>query len=145
MKAIEQFLITAKQATYAGKGPAAEPTRPQSHDLQYSEGNLQYIDTYLGSAKFAGEEALWKDGRPFWAMNYIGRVLDEGFSSDFLKEALRHVPADMPFRGPAVFRRERYTYKCTVNGDFAWFSGREEIWSGEVRVYECVFHGGEID
>lgn len=112
MHAIEQFLIKAKQATYAGKGPAVVPSRPQSHDLHYSEGKLHYIDTYLGQAKFAGEEALWKDGRPFWAMNYIGRVLDEGFSSGFLKEALRLVPADQPYRGPSWYERAVYIQMC---------------------------------
>ena len=39
--------------------------------------------------KFAGEEAIWLDGKIQYAMNYLGRVLDQQFSGDFLKEALR--------------------------------------------------------
>ena len=95
-----QFLIRAKKATYAGKGAESAPSRPCSHDLEYTEGELTYIDSYLGGEKFAGEEALWRNGKPFWSMNYIGRVTGDDFSGDFLKEALLRVPQDMPFRGP---------------------------------------------
>lgn len=52
------FLIRAKKATYAGEGKEAPSSRPHSHDFHYSEGTLRYIDTYLGSTQFAGEEAL---------------------------------------------------------------------------------------
>ena len=87
------FLIRAKQKTYAGHGAEVTSSRPASHDLRYEEGNLLYIDTFLGGEKFTGEEALWKDGIPLWSMNYSGRVTGENFSGDFLKEALFNVPA----------------------------------------------------
>lgn len=35
-----------------------------------------------------------------------------------------------------------YTYRCNVTGDFTWFQGYEEIYQGDVKAYECVFHGG---
>lgn len=139
-----EFLIRAKKATYAGKGPEAAPSRPASHDLHYSEGDMLYIDTYLGGEKFAGEEAVWTGGKPVWSMNYCGRTVAEGFSGDFLKEALSNVPFDMPYRGPAEYRSGGYSYRCTVTGDFHWFRGYEEIYNGEVKVYECVFHGGDV-
>ena len=87
-KNIIEFLIKAKKVTYAGKGAEIDPSRPNSHDLQYTDGVLKYIDTYLGSSKFAGEEALWKENIPFWSMNYIGRIIGDNFSGDFLKEVL---------------------------------------------------------
>ncbi len=36
---------------------------------------------------------------PFWSMNYVGRIIAEGFSGDFLKEALMNVPEDKPLEG----------------------------------------------
>lgn len=138
------FLLKAKKATYAGKGAESIPSRPNSHDLGYMEGSLKYIDTYLGGEKFAGEEALWSDDVAFWAMNYIGRVIGKGFSGDFLKEALLHVPEDMPYRGPAYFENGDYVYKCTIDGDFHWFNGTEEILLNGEKIYECVFHGGDV-
>lgn len=141
---IINFLCRAKKNTYAGKGNEELSSRPNSHDLQYAEGDLKYIDTYLGGEKFAGEEALWNNSIPFWSMNYIGRVLSEEFEGDFLKEALLLVPKEYPYRGPMVYQNGEYKYHCIVNGDFEWFQGYEEIFYSDKKVYECVFHGGYI-
>ncbi len=143
-KNIIQFLIRAKKATYAGKGVETAPSRPASHDLRYEEGPLTYIDTYLGGECFAGEEALWKDGIPFYSMNYVGRVVAEGFSGDFLKEAMLRVPEDKPFRGPERYENGDYIFTCAVDGDTDWFSGYEEIFYRGALVYECLYHGGVI-
>jgi len=136
------FLCKAKKGTYAGKGAETISSRPNSHDLQYTEGNLKYIDTYLGGEKFSGQEALWDNNTPFWSMNYVGRIISEGFSGDFLKEALLLVSEEYPFRGPMIYQNGEYTYHCTVSGDFDWFNGIEEIFYNNRKVYECIFHGG---
>lgn len=141
---IIDFLIVAKKNTYAGKGAETISSRLKSHDLIYSEGDMMYYDTYLGSEKFAGEEALWISEKPYWAMNYIGRLTGEGFSGDFLKEALLHVPEEMPFRGPAEYVNGDYSYRCVVNGDFEWFQGKETICLKDKEIYECYFHGGLV-
>jgi len=143
-KSTADFLLRAKRATYAGDGPANASSRPLSRDLRYEEGPLLYIDTYLGGEKFAGGEAVWKDGRPVWAMNYSGRVLGAGFSRDFHLSALRLGTAERPFRGPSRHDDGDYSYRCAVDGDALWFIGREEIFFGGAVIYECVFHGGEI-
>jgi hypothetical protein len=144
-KNVIEFLLKAKKATYAGKGAESEASRPNSHDLQYTEGSLIYIDTYLGGEKFAGEEAIWKDNIPFWAMYYVGRVVADNFSRDFLKEALSQVPESSPFRGPERYESGYYLYSCNVKGDVHWFQGFEEIYFKENLVYECAFHGGDIE
>jgi hypothetical protein len=141
---IIDFLIKAKRATYAGKGPEKAASRPMSHDLEYMESDLKYIDTYLGGEKFAGEEALWENNCPIWAMNYYGRVIADEFNGDFLKDALFQIPRDMPFRGPCEFKKDNFTYHCSTEGGFEWFSGHEEIYYNKLMVYECIFHGGII-
>ena len=143
-RAIIEFLIRAKKATYAGKGPEAAASRPGSHDLCYREGGLMYIDTYLGGERFAGEEALWENDLPVWSMNYAGRVTGEDFSGDFIKESLLRVPEDMPYRGPSEYHEGEYAYTCEVTGDFEWFRGREVITLRGRQIYECYFHGGLI-
>lgn len=51
-KKIVEFLCRAKRETYAsGNAKECIPCRPNSHDLKYCEGNLIYIDTYLGGEK----------------------------------------------------------------------------------------------
>ena len=140
-----EFLIKAKQATYAGKGAETVPSREKSHDLIYRDGDYMYYDTYLGTGKFAGEEALWIKNTPFWSMNYIGRVTGDPFSGDFLKEALLHVPEDQPFRGPKSYSNGDYTYSCETEGSFDWFHGREIICYKGLQIYECIFHGGLVE
>lgn len=82
-KRIIEFLIKAKQATYAGKGAETASSRVKSHDLVYRDGEYMYYDTYLGGEKFAGEEALWISEIPYWSMNYVGRVIGDHFSGGF--------------------------------------------------------------
>lgn len=77
-------------------------------------------------------------------MNYSGRVIGEGFSGDFLKEALMEVPSKNPYRGPALYENGEYRYECEVAGDIEWFRGYEEIFKQGVKIYECYFHGGEV-
>ena len=144
-KKLVDFLITAKKATYAGKGAETIPSRLKSHDLIYKDGDYMYYDTYLGSGKFAGEEALWISSNPYWSMNYIGRVTGDNFSGDFLKEALLRVPEDKPFRGPAEYTEGDYKYTCEIDGDYKWFNGIEKIFYKKKMVYECLFHGGLIE
>lgn len=148
------FLLRAKRSTYAGKGTETDPSRPNSHDYRYEEGEYLYIDTYLGGGKFTGEEAVWYRGEPIWSMNYSGRVLEEDslggdllgnkFSGDFLKEAMREVPRETPYRGPALYQKGDYTYHCKVAGSFEWYQGEEEIFWKNQKIYECVFHGGMV-
>ena len=136
------FRLEANVNTYAAYMNETDPTRLDSHDYSYSSGPYTYHDSYVGGEKFAGEEAIWVDGKIKYAMNYLGRVLDQQFSGDFLKEALRKADKTMPYRGPEYYQSGEYIYKCSVNGDFTWFQGYEEIHQNDQKVYECVFHGG---
>ena len=136
------FRLEANVNTYAAYMNETTATRLDSHDFTYSSGPYTYHDTYVGGEKFAGEEAIWLDGKIQYAMNYLGRVMDQQFSGDFLKEALRKADKNMPYRGPEYFQSGEYTYKCSVTGDFTWFQGCEEIYCNNTRVYECYFHGG---
>jgi len=143
-KDIVGFLIRAKKASYAGRGNEAKSSRPNSHDFHYNEGQLSYIDSYLGSSKFSGEEAIWENDLPIWAMNYTGRVVADGFSTSFLKDALSHVTEEYPYRGPLRYEKGGYLYLCSVKGDFHWFYGYEEIIYKDENVYQCAFHGGDV-
>lgn len=139
---IIDFRLKANQNTYAAFMNEVDSTRFDSHDFRYEQGQYSYHDTYIGGEQFAGEEAVWKNGHAIYAMNYIGRVLKDTFSGNFLKEALRAATADMPYRGPEYYQSGEYIYKCKVSGDFTWYQGYEEIYCNHDKVYECYFHGG---
>ncbi|WP_330400777.1 DUF5680 domain-containing protein [Lacrimispora amygdalina] len=112
--------------------------------LYLQKGDYQYYDIWLGGEKFSGEEAIWKNERAIYSMNYFGRNLDERFSSDFLKEVLRSATRELPFRGPEFYQSGEYTYKTKVIGDMDWFQGYEEIFCQNIKVYECFYHGGVL-
>lgn len=141
LEALIAFRLEANVNTYAAFMNEVEPIRPQSHDFRYEKGRYMYHDTYVGGEQFAGQEAIWHDGATVYAMNYMGRVLSDSFSGNFLKEALRKADKKMPYRGPEYYRAGEYTYRCKVTGDFTWFQGCEEIYKSDAKVYECVFHG----
>ncbi len=138
------FLCKAKKETYAGEANRVEACRPCSYDYRYCEGEYVYYDSYFGGERFTGEEVLYEKEQPVYSMNYSGRVLGEGFSGNFLKEALLLVPEEAPFRGPGLYRNGDYTYHCLISGDLEWFQGYEEIFRLDQRIYECCFHGGII-
>jgi len=133
------FLLRAKTAEYGSKGVFWGPAA-----FHASDGGLEYSDSRIGSRKFAGRQTLLSDGVAFWAMNYIGRVLIEGFSSSFLREALLMATTDSPYRGPKEHFKGHYAYTCSADGDFSWFYGYEEILYEGDRVYEGAFHGGFV-
>jgi hypothetical protein len=149
------FLQRAKSSTYAASENAPElfsaPSRTQSHDLAYREGDWAYLDSYLGGLSFIGEEAVWHCGQPVWGMNYYGAMLPngqvdgapEGFSG-FLKLALSNPPADAPYRGPAALEQGGYRYECRWQGDPREFWGDENIALDGQVVYRLRFHGGLI-
>lgn len=140
-----KFLCDAKKITYAGKGlKESTPSRTDAIEFRYTNDQYTYMDSYFGGERFIGEEIVWENGTPIWGMNYSGRVLDEHFQGDFLKEALLLVPAKHPYRGPCLYRNGDYTYHCNSIGDIAWFQGNEEIYYDYYKIYECVFHGGSI-
>ena len=139
------FRLEANVNTYAAFKNEVDSTRPASHDYRYENGRYMYYDTYVGGEKFAGEEAVWKDGAPVYAMNYMGQVLGDGFSGNFLKEALRAADANLPYRGPETYQSGEYLYRCNVTGDITWFQGYEEIYMNDTKVYECHFHGGTVN
>ncbi len=137
-----EFRLEANKNTYAAFMNETASTRYDSHDFSYSNGLYTYHDTYVGGEQFAGEEAIWYNRKSRYAMNYMGRVLCQHFSGNFLKEALRKADRVMPYRGPEYYQSGEYIYKCNVIGDFRWFQGHEEIYRSDEKVYECCFHGG---
>lgn len=47
-------------------------------------------------------------------MNYYGRVIEENFNGDFLKEALLQVDEELPFRGPLFYQKGEYLYLLRI-------------------------------
>ena len=141
---IRMFLVRAKNSTYITSNNIVLPSKPNSRDYKYTEGEYTYMDTYMGNENFAGEEAVWIKDNPIYAMNYYGQILSDDFDIDFLKEMLALVSYEKPYRGPEFYQKGNYAYYCQVHGDFDFFYGEEKIYCKQEKVYLCRFHGGNI-
>lgn len=87
---------------------------------------------------------VYKDEKPCWSMNYYGRIIEENFNGDFLKEALLQVDEELPFRGPLFYQKGEYLYLLRIQGKIDFFQGVEEIYYQTYKVYEGFIQGGIV-
>lgn len=146
---LHAFIVRAKAATYVGGGAKIQSCRPASHDLQYTEGEWKYLDSYFGGSDFIGEEAVWHTGSPVWAMNYYGYILEPDLitpaqAGQMIKASLSRMYTENRFLGGFQYSEGDFTYIDTSHGDFSRFTGREWIQRNGKKAYELVYHGGLI-
>lgn len=146
---LNSFIVAAKRETYVGSGASADPLRPGSHDLEYSAGDFAYHDTYFGGADFVGEEIVYWRGRPIWAENYFGHILEPDLitaerTGQVIKSSLTLMYAEGRFLGGFQAMDGDCDYQDASRGDVAWFQGREWIDRAGKTAYELYYHGGLI-
>lgn len=148
---IFQFKARAGKATWAGAGEALkEPERKGFNEFVYTEGNLMYRDSFIGSDRSWGTEIVYLDQKPIWNMVYGGGMVDgkESLSLEtyvFLKKALRtDVEGFQSFRGPQIFTEGTWEYRYTQTGTAEYFSGYEEIFFNGELVHFYHTAGGLI-
>jgi len=134
-KKLAEFLVRAKTATYAGNGKEIAPERPGFKELEFSEGEWNYRDSYSGFFAAPGQEVVRLNGIPIWTMAYSGGVKPEHVGNkdfvkmifDFLKKVLKRVEVSRPFRGPKHFKEGDFEYFDKSEGDITRFNGQEKI------------------
>ena len=145
---LEEFLVEAKINTYASEGEFGETKLVDgSKELRFGKCGFKYRDRYFGSDFFVGEEVVFENEKPIWGMNYYGKATSDIRSSiiyDFLKEALKRVTPEKPFRGPDSFKSDDWEYVNRSKGNVEQFIGEEQVlFKGEI-VYKLNYHGGLI-
>jgi hypothetical protein len=146
---LNDFIVKAKAATYVGSGKESVSCRPGSHDLQFRDGPFLYLDSYFGGADFIGEEVVYFEEKPIWAMNYYGCILvpesiTAAETGQVIKKSLSLLYQQERFLGGFEHTDGRDFYFDTNDGDVTSFTGKEWIERDGVRVYELVYHGGLI-
>lgn len=146
---LNDFIVRAKAATYVGGGRESVPCRSGSHDLQFNDGPFLYLDSYFGGADFIGEEVVYFEKKPVWAMNYYGRILIPDRitgteTGQVIKNCLSLLYQQGRFLGGFKYADGRDVYFDTNEGGSDSFTGKEWIERDGVRVYELVYHGGLI-
>ncbi len=146
---LNAFIVRAKAATYVGGGAKSLAYRPGSHDLQFHDGQFSYLDSYFGGSDFLGQEVVYFAGKPVWAMNYYGRILQPEWitaaeAGHIIQESLEQMYHEGRFLNGFEHTTPGGTYTDTSEGDVTSFTGKEWITRQNVRVYELVYHGGLI-
>lgn len=147
------FIVQAKKHTYAAGGDTATVPGvlvPGSKQLEFAQGDWLYRDIYTGFRFFAGQETVYRRGKPIWTMVYCGGV-GEAVSADevrevyrFLREALSRADPAAPYRGPESLADATYEYSSESRGSPSRFRGRETIRRGGIQVYELDYCGGSL-
>ena len=149
LNALNAFIVRAKAATYVGDGEHVQPCRAGSHDLRFSEGGWAYHDSYFGGSDFIGEEVVYLEGRPVWAMNYYGRILRADLitaaqAGQMIKASLSRMYREGRFLGGFEHMEGDLAYVDASEGTVETFHGREQIHRGSEIAYALEYHGGLI-
>lgn len=149
MKDFIKFLICAKKNTYASNGELGKKRlKDGSKELIFSDKDFRYRDRYYGSKRFIGEEVVFINDKPFWAMNYSGGCLNDECSISnvysFLKKCLKKVNSKTIFRGPEKYEENGFTYINRAEGHVDDFFGEENIYYKNKKIYKLKYHGGLI-
>ena len=146
---LNAFIVRAKSVTYVGDGQPVPACRPGSHDLEFTDREWIYRDSYFGGRDFIGEEVVYFQGKPVWAMNYYGRILRADLitpsqAGQVIKASLSKMYLEGRFLGGFEYLHEGFLYTDTSQGDVSSFHGREFISCNGELTYELLYHGGLI-
>ncbi len=127
------FILQSKLSSYAGNEQGKEVKFDDgSVGFEITSGGYRYLDQFNGFNPFAGSEKVFGEGSELlWIMNYFGEILPSGSDPNktysFLREAMRLITPEYPFRGPAFFENQNYRYENQQYGSFKHFHGIEKI------------------
>jgi len=141
-----RFIAKAKINTYAS-GREGATLIDGSKELTFEEGKFLYRDRYFGFNPFIGGEVVFYEGKCIWGMNYCGYIVpSEDISLKevyaFLRESLKRVEEEKPFRGPKKYEKNPFKYANSVQGNISMFNGIEKIFYKGKEVYRLLYHGG---
>lgn len=148
-EALKQFLVDSNSAGYAGGEEKKWIKEPDgSTTIPYEKDQWRSHDNFFGGEPYGGRTIVFYEGKPYWMMVYYGWV-EEGIESNpiygVLRNALKQMPEDHPFRGPKEFKDGEYTYSNSWEGEVDRFSGEEQITQGEKLIYKADYLGGLVD
>ncbi|MBU1104306.1 DUF5680 domain-containing protein [Candidatus Parcubacteria bacterium] len=144
-----QFLIDSNNAGYAsGDEKKWIKESDGSTTIPFEKGAWKSHDNFFGGEPYGGRTVVFYENRPYWIMVYYGWVKESIETTPIykiLRNALKQMPKDYPFRGPKEFKDGEYAYSNSWEGKINRFSGEEQITQGERLVYRANYIGGLVD
>lgn len=152
MDSLGKFIIKAKANGWVAAEPGGvkiAPSRKDSLDITFEEGEYFYQDSFVGLSDFCGQEHVTLKNAAVWSMAYYGYLLKpDSFSGlevvRVLKAALATMYKEGKFLGGFSYRMGAIEYRDTNSGDYKRFDGIERILSNDEPVYELRYFGGLV-
>ncbi len=151
---LANFIVEANLATWAGNGQEVPAQRPGYKELEYPQqamlGTIPkkgfYLrDSYTGYLRAPGMTTVYYNGVPAWTMSYGGHGQTEGHEGrakqtfTFLRDALKKVTPELPFRGPQKFIEGNKKYEFEMlEGNLEDGMWRERIFEDDVLTFSQV-------
>lgn len=146
---LRQFLVDSNSAGYAGGEEKKWIKEPDgSTTIPFEKGQWKSHDNFFGGEPYGGRTVVFFESKPYWIMVYYGWI-EEGIEANpiygVLRNALKQMPADYPYRGPKEYREGEYTYSNTWDGEVDRFAGEEQITQNGKVIYKANYRGGLVD
>jgi len=146
---LNEFIVAASTLGYAaGNQKQWKKEADESTSIFFESGPWNYHDNFFGGEPYGGRSVIFYDSKPVWMMVYYGLVVDSTKTNEiyrFLRNALKHIPPEYPFRGPRTYTEYDYIYTNTWTGNLENFSGEEKISYHEREIYFAKYLGGLVD
>lgn len=142
---LKGFIVEARIHTYAGRAVALDnPRLKGSKELEFQKGDWFYQDIYFaGKDNIIGQEIIYWNNKPAWAMGYFGDQLKEN-STEFLKQTLSDLADVCRLGGSCENEKKEFQYKDKGQGSLEKFSGEENITMNGKLIYKLNYQGGLI-
>lgn len=149
LTSFKKFLIDSNKVGYAG-GEEKKWIKEAdgSTTIPFEKGEWKSHDNFFGGEPYGGRTIVFYRGEPYWLMVYYGRVEDKVETDSvygILRNALKQMPEDYPFRGPKEYKEKEFIYKNNWQGEVDKFSGEERIFQNGKPVYKANYIGGLVD
>ncbi len=149
LKQLKQFLLEANLSGYAqGEEKAWEKEKDSSTTIKFKKGFFKSHDNFFGGEPYGGRQVVFYQEKPCWIMVYYGLVkkgIDVNKVYQVLRQALKNMPSQYPFRGPKILKKNNFTYKNVWQGDVKQFSGEEKIFADKKLIFKTNYLGGLVD
>ncbi len=146
---LQKFLIDSNSAGYAG-GEEKKWIKESngSTTIPFEKGDWRSNDNFYGGEPYGGRLVAFYKNKPVWIMVYYGWVDEKADTNkvySILRNALKNMPEEAPFRGPKELIENDMKYENSWNGNIERYFGEEKIFQGDNLLYKANYMGGLVD
>ena len=146
---LKEFLIKSNRVGYAGGQEKQWVKQPDgSTTIEFVKDEWRSHDNFFGGEPYGGRLVVFYKDKPVWIMVYYGWVkpgIEPKSVYPTLQNALKKMPKNAPFRGPAKYQEKDFIYTNQWIGDVDRYSGKEQIKKGDKLAYKASYIGGLVD